>query len=346
MLERLADQLVARGERGLVLEVALAALAVDVLRECSHRTVIRIHVAEENLAEAAAAPRLLRRVVHDHRPHREGGWRNVGPAPEPRTSRRSVWEHPLLVGVVVAVVGGVMTLLGIVLGRERPGDGAATQGTGTASATSTDSPGAGCGAVSSDFTDPQQPAWAARNAAAPVPVADGVQVVAEDGADVRADLQGAVTAPWLAHEVRGDFSFRASLTVAADHSYQGAGLLLYRDAANYVRLERGYGRGAGVAFEFMAGGRYVKLHAPFPGEDPVPTTATSVELRLDRRGSAVTAWWRSAGAERWNALTGKAGLDGDTWAGLVVVNTSQPPEGDPLRAPLSATFHGASVQCL
>ena len=51
-LEAGADHLRTRGEFGLALEWALAAVRADPLRESAHRTVISIHLAEGNLAEA------------------------------------------------------------------------------------------------------------------------------------------------------------------------------------------------------------------------------------------------------------------------------------------------------
>jgi DNA-binding SARP family transcriptional activator len=55
MLEALADKLCAVGAYGLAMESALAALQIDTLRESAHRTVIQIHLAEGNVAEARRA---------------------------------------------------------------------------------------------------------------------------------------------------------------------------------------------------------------------------------------------------------------------------------------------------
>jgi DNA-binding SARP family transcriptional activator len=51
-LEALADRLVAAGRLGKALEVALAALSGEPLRESAHRTLIRVHLAEGNRGEA------------------------------------------------------------------------------------------------------------------------------------------------------------------------------------------------------------------------------------------------------------------------------------------------------
>ncbi len=57
VLESLAGQLAEQGSYGMAMEVALAALRADPLRESAHRVVIRIHLAEGNLGEASHAYR-------------------------------------------------------------------------------------------------------------------------------------------------------------------------------------------------------------------------------------------------------------------------------------------------
>jgi DNA-binding SARP family transcriptional activator len=55
VIEAGADRLRATGEFGLALEWALAAVSADPFRESAHRSVISIHVAEGNIAEARRA---------------------------------------------------------------------------------------------------------------------------------------------------------------------------------------------------------------------------------------------------------------------------------------------------
>ena len=55
VLEATAQMFTRMGSYGLALEAGLAALRADALRESAHRTVISIHVAEGNLAEAQRA---------------------------------------------------------------------------------------------------------------------------------------------------------------------------------------------------------------------------------------------------------------------------------------------------
>jgi DNA-binding SARP family transcriptional activator len=55
VLEVAAERLTHSGQHGLALEAAMAALRIDMLRESAHRIVIKIHMAEGNIAEARRA---------------------------------------------------------------------------------------------------------------------------------------------------------------------------------------------------------------------------------------------------------------------------------------------------
>jgi DNA-binding SARP family transcriptional activator len=54
-LEAVSDRLTAAGRHSEALEAAYAAVRADPLRESAHRTVVRVHLAEGNLAEAVRA---------------------------------------------------------------------------------------------------------------------------------------------------------------------------------------------------------------------------------------------------------------------------------------------------
>jgi len=77
VLETLAGRLAAAGLFGIAMEAALTALRADPLRETAHRAVIRIHLAEGNLAEAVAAYRHCRALLA----------RDVGVAPSAETTQ-------------------------------------------------------------------------------------------------------------------------------------------------------------------------------------------------------------------------------------------------------------------
>jgi DNA-binding SARP family transcriptional activator len=64
-LEALAERLIACRRLGEALRAALAAVAVEPLRESAHRTLIRVHLAEGNAGEALRQYRLCRRVLDE-----------------------------------------------------------------------------------------------------------------------------------------------------------------------------------------------------------------------------------------------------------------------------------------
>lgn len=65
-LDTLCDRLTEAGRLDAALEVGLAAVAGEPLRESSHRAVIRAHLADGNVAEAVRQYRLCRRLLNDH----------------------------------------------------------------------------------------------------------------------------------------------------------------------------------------------------------------------------------------------------------------------------------------
>ncbi|MEW2051335.1 BTAD domain-containing putative transcriptional regulator [Streptomyces sp. NPDC005476] len=71
--EAFAERLTSEGRYGLALEVALAAMRLDVARESAHRAVIRVHLAEGNLSEARRAYDTCQRVLREEL--------GVGPSP-------------------------------------------------------------------------------------------------------------------------------------------------------------------------------------------------------------------------------------------------------------------------
>jgi hypothetical protein len=175
-----------------------------------------------------------------------------------------------------------------------------------------------------------------------VPVPGGVQMTAPLGSDIRTE-NGSISAPVLGTRVGGDFRLEAQLQVAPTQPYSGAGLLLLRDPANYVRLERGIGSFDAIALEFAENGRHVKLHGPFRGEPlPVRTEAVRVGLRLERRGDQVSASWRDVSADGpWQSLTGTASLSDEVLAGATVLDTGATDGAEGL----VATLETLSVTC-
>ena len=62
-LERLSNQLLQRGDHPAAVDAALAAVAIEPLRESAHRAVIQVHLAEGNRAEALRQAERLRQLL-------------------------------------------------------------------------------------------------------------------------------------------------------------------------------------------------------------------------------------------------------------------------------------------
>ena len=93
----------------------------------------------------------------------------------------------------------------------------------------------------------------------------------------------------------GNWIAETALEFAPTQSYQGAGIVVYQDDDNLVRLERGYGGvgsdESGIVFAAIREGEFDIIASPAL----VPTSAPKVELRLQRDGNRFTAWWREPG---------------------------------------------------
>jgi DNA-binding SARP family transcriptional activator len=64
-LDALCGRLADAGRLDVALEIGLAAVADDPLRESSHRAVVRVHLADGNIAEAIRQYRLCRRLLNE-----------------------------------------------------------------------------------------------------------------------------------------------------------------------------------------------------------------------------------------------------------------------------------------
>ena len=62
-LESLADKLAAKGRYGEAIQVACAAIREEPLRETAHRTLVRIHLADGNVAEAIRSYESFRELL-------------------------------------------------------------------------------------------------------------------------------------------------------------------------------------------------------------------------------------------------------------------------------------------
>lgn len=133
------------------------------------------------------------------------------------------------------------------------------------------------------------------------------------------------TAPRLVKAVTGDFILETRIRFDPKEDYQGAGLLIYTDGDNYLRIERafgGVGGGmSGMRFDQRKKDEYLTIATP--GE--TPTGAKAAELRLLRIGNTFTAFWREDENTEWKEL-GEVRSDypETIQVGLITCNTAAP----------------------
>ncbi len=139
------------------------------------------------------------------------------------------------------------------------------------------------------------------------------------------------TAPRLVKNVSGDFEIETRLKFSPKSDYQGAGLLIFRNDNNYLRLERGFGGVGGgengIRFDRAEDENYDGIATP----ETFPTSAAVVELRLRREGKIVTAFWREAGKENWVEV----GKVSNTYPETVTVGLMGTNTGDRIAAEFS-----------
>lgn len=111
-------------------------------------------------------------------------------------------------------------------------------------------------------------------------------------------------APRLLQRVAGDFAIETHIEFAPAQGYQGAGLLVWQDDNNFLRLERG---NAGIESPDVSGIRLdIEQNGVYDAVAPTsqrPTPTTNFELRLQRNGSRFMGWWREPG-QAWDYIGG------------------------------------------
>jgi PKD repeat protein/regulation of enolase protein 1 (concanavalin A-like superfamily) len=105
-----------------------------------------------------------------------------------------------------------------------------------------------------------------------------LRIYAPDGGH---DLNLNTNAPRLLQPVSGDFAIQTQVTISPAYSYQGAGLLVWANADNYVRLERAGGAEQQIYLWYRDGGIY-----GLGGTADVNTT--TIHLRFERSGDNFT----------------------------------------------------------
>jgi beta-xylosidase len=114
------------------------------------------------------------------------------------------------------------------------------------------------------------------------------------------DLYGEnMTAPRLLKSVKGDFEIETRVKFSPAQDYQGAGILIFRNDNNYLRLERAFGGMGGGESGIRFDKREDETYEPVAMPDEFPTAAREVELKFRRVGKDFTAFWREAGKSDW-----------------------------------------------
>lgn len=129
------------------------------------------------------------------------------------------------------------------------------------------------------------------------------------------------TAPRYVKSITGDFQIETRLKFLPKQNYQGAGLLIYQDANNYMKFERAYGGGGeGLRIDVRSGNSY----KPLITANDIQTDASQVDLKIVRSGKAFTAYWRLDENEEWKEAGEFVSDFPDTvLAGLIACNTAE-----------------------
>jgi regulation of enolase protein 1 (concanavalin A-like superfamily) len=139
-----------------------------------------------------------------------------------------------------------------------------------------------------------------------------------------------MNAPRVVRPIRGDFA--ASVRVIGRlepgrlrtthyDPYQGAGLIVWQDASNYLRLERAVGFMNGrnhpyINYEVREGGRLVESHG-------ISIPDRSVFLKLRRQGTDFSAWYSHDGREWVGLGTLHARFTERVEIGVIAVNSAK-----------------------
>jgi regulation of enolase protein 1 (concanavalin A-like superfamily) len=139
-------------------------------------------------------------------------------------------------------------------------------------------------------------------------------------------------APRVVQDISGDFKASVRVEGKLDPGpskstiydpYHGAGLIVWKDEGNYLRLERAvaviHGRTtAYINYELREGGRLTFSRG-------IAIRNRPLHLKIEREGEAIRAW-RSPDGSRWAELPGPAvPMTGPVRVGVVAINSSRHP---------------------
>jgi serine/threonine protein kinase/regulation of enolase protein 1 (concanavalin A-like superfamily) len=166
----------------------------------------------------------------------------------------------------------------------------------------------------------------------------GLAMTSPPGTDLRA---WNMAAPRVLRPLSGNFTVSVLTTFMPMKSYQGAGIVLWQDEKNFIRLEHGYAHANGVTYEYSLKGKYIRIADTFRDNNPARLLpgVTSVELRLQRHGNTFSAWMRQSGNNWQHINDSQIPFSANLTVGLLVVNTP------PTSSPITATFSNFQMSC-
>ena len=109
-------------------------------------------------------------------------------------------------------------------------------------------------------------------------------------------------APRLLKAISGDFEIETKVKFSPESGYQGAGILVFNNEKNFLRLERGFGGidggESGVRLDKSVNGDYSAVS----GTEQNPTESGEVELKLVRKGKEFIAFMRENIDSEWKEI--------------------------------------------
>jgi uncharacterized repeat protein (TIGR01451 family) len=128
------------------------------------------------------------------------------------------------------------------------------------------------------------------------------------------DIYQNFDAPRILQQVDTDFIITTRVTIHPQYNYQGAGLMIWLDTENYIRLERTFVQGINMGGRVF-GGRTFAIEIPF--------TVDSVYLRLQRSAGRVDGWYSTDGSSWSHAGYSEFPAGGTLSVGLALINEWQ-----------------------
>jgi regulation of enolase protein 1 (concanavalin A-like superfamily) len=151
--------------------------------------------------------------------------------------------------------------------------------------------------------------------------------------------EGKVNAPRVLQDVEGDFTVQVTVTGSVKPEngfFRAATLLIWQDAGTFVRLDRAAADRGASGIDF-----YTYFHVFKNGDRPVaeqlrPLKDAATVLRLERRGTAVTASFSQDEGKTWRSFDRKtADLSSRVKVGVAVLTTT--------KSPFTATFENLRI---